>query len=125
MFQYPKKKSRHPNLPDSHHSALYRKDAEHCIALEHYVAKQYRATHQARRTSFPPHLLSMSLDGELQAVAGLKPVNSGKICSRLTGVLDETKSTAISLRQLTNYIHRKMHTLQRKSLNDILSTITR
>ncbi|MEH6558283.1 MAG: thermostable hemolysin [Oceanicoccus sp.] len=79
MFQYPKQKLRHPNLPDSHRFALCQQDTEHRIALEHYVAKQYLATHQARLTNFLPDLLSMSLDGEIQAVAGLKPAIGGQL----------------------------------------------
>ncbi|EAW31784.1 hypothetical protein GP2143_05020 [marine gamma proteobacterium HTCC2143] len=96
--QYKKRTLRHPNLADTHHFALSQREDDCRFELEQYVAKQYLATHQARLTSFLPHLLSMSLSGEIQAVAGLKPASSGQLFLEqyLDQNIDQTIAGAIN-----------------------------
>ncbi len=95
---YKKRTLRRPNTRDSHHFSLSRKTDAYRIELEQYVAEQYLVSHQARLTTFLPHLLSMSLRGEIQAVAGLKPASSGQLFLEqyLDQNIDQTIAGAIN-----------------------------
>ncbi len=85
---------RYPKLADSHHFALCGQTDKKRCELERYVAQHYLASHQARVESFLPHLLSMSRQNTVQAVAGLKPASSGALF--LEQYLDQTIDQTIA-----------------------------